>query len=157
MPRKESAMKSRILLGVLVSSWVLVPAMDSALAQFPSGTESRAQIRVLLPSPNAKLWLNDTPTRQQGACRVFVSPPLGEASGYTYTYVLKASWLEKGREVTRAKQVRVRPGQETLVDFTILEAPAERPLTPPIVPESERPLSPPIAPEPGREEPSRQA
>jgi uncharacterized protein (TIGR03000 family) len=110
---------------------------------------------VLVPSPNAKIWFDDTPTHQQGTCRLFVSPPLGR--GETYSYTIKASWLEKGREVIREKQVKVRPGQETLVDFTAQEAPAERPLTPPLAPESERPLTPPIAPEPGREEPSRRA
>src|SRR5262249_54067995 len=109
--------------------------------------------RVLVPSPNANLWFDNTPTHQQGSCRLFLSPPLD--GGKTYTYTTKASWREKGREVTREKQVKVRPGQETLVDFTVQEAPAERPLTPPIVPESERPLTPPIAPAPSSEQPSR--
>ncbi len=148
-------MKSRILLGLLVSGWVFLPEGDSAHAQFPSGTGTPAQIRVLVPSPNANLWFDNTPTLQQGACRLFVSPPLDREK--TYTYTIKASWLERGREVTREKQVKVRPGRETVVDFTAQQAPVERPLTPPIVPESEQPLTPPIAPEPSGEQPSRRA
>lgn len=148
-------MRSRILLGVLVSIGVVFAPVDSARAQSSSGTGAQAQIRVLVPSPDANIWFDDTPTHQKGACRLFVSPHLD--GGKTYTYTVKASWLEKGREVTREKQVKVRPGQESVVDFTAQEPPAERPLTPRIVPESERPLTPPIAPEPGREAPSRHA
>lgn len=146
-------MTSRILLGLLVSSWVLLPAGGSAQAQLPCETGTTALIRVLVPSPNANLWFDNTPMPQQGSCRLFVSPPLDR--GKTYTYTVKASWLERGRKVSREKLVKVRPGRETVVDFTVPEAPAEQPLTPPIVPESEQPLTPPIAPEPSGEQPSR--
>jgi uncharacterized protein (TIGR03000 family) len=148
-------MRSNLLFGTLVSSAVLFTPADAAQAQCPYGTGTRAQVRVVVPSPEAKVWIEDTLTRQKGTDRVFVSPPLEQ--GPTYAYTVKTSWLERGREVTLEKPVKVRPGQESLVDFTVPEAPAERSLTPPIAPESERPLTPPIAPEPGKEEPSRRA
>ncbi len=146
-------MRSRVLLGVLLSSWVLLTVADSARAQVSSGTGIEAWIRVVLPSPDANVWFDHAPTRQKGTDRLFVSPLLHE--GKTYTYTIKASWVENGREVTDERQVRVRPGRETVVNFR------ERPHQGTREParsgpgaDQDRPLTPPIAPEPGRPEPS---
>jgi uncharacterized protein (TIGR03000 family) len=108
---------------------------------------------VLLPAPDASLWIENVRTCQTGTSRVFISPPLGPGN---YTYTVRAAWTEEGRQVTREKTVKVRPGQEVVVDFTAPEARAEdRPLTPPLAPEpggeapaEDRPLTPPLAPEP---------
>src|SRR5262249_13929838 len=35
----------------------------------------------------------------------------------TYTYTLRSTWMENGREVNREKQVSVKPGQEAVVRF----------------------------------------
>lgn len=80
----------------------------------PNGTDSRAQLRIRLPDANAKVWINDTLTRQEGAERTFISPILQPGD---YTYNVKASWMENGSEIVREKQAQVRPGQETLVSF----------------------------------------
>jgi hypothetical protein len=47
--------------------------------------------------------------------RDFISPPLER--GQEYTYTLRASWMENGKEVTREKSVPVRAGQEAMADF----------------------------------------
>jgi uncharacterized protein (TIGR03000 family) len=143
-------MRNHILLGTLVSSFVLLTAANSAQAPLPSGITTQAQIRVLVPSPDASLWFDDTPTRQKGACRLFVSPPLD--AGETYTYPIKTAWLERARTVIAEKQVKVHSGQETVVDFT--ERRSERtgqPARPGPEAYEDRPLTPRIAPEPARE------
>ncbi len=84
--------------------------------------ENQVHIRVLLPSENAKLWFEDTPTEQQGVERVFMTP--GLERGTTYTAKLTAVWKENGKEVKREKKVDIRVGREATVDFTEPE-PAE--------------------------------
>jgi uncharacterized protein (TIGR03000 family) len=136
-------MGNRILLALLVSGWVLFAWTDAVPAQQASRTGTEVLVRVVVPTPNAKLWIENVRTRSTGTHRTFISPPLDV--GQEYVYTIKSAWLEQGRETTQERKVKVRAGQEILVDFTTPEAPAERPLTPP------------IAPEPGNEGSSRRA
>jgi uncharacterized protein (TIGR03000 family) len=152
-------MENRIPPALLVSGFALFTWMDGAQAQQPSRTGTEILLRVVVPTPNAKLWIENVRTRPTGTHRTFISPPLDMGQGYVYT--IKSAWLEQGREITQERKVKVRAGQEVLVDFTAPESPAERPLTPPIAPgrsgemPSERPLTPPIAPEQRNEGSSR--
>jgi uncharacterized protein (TIGR03000 family) len=82
---------------------------------FYAPSENQATVRVTVPVDNAKVWFEDTLTEQKGRTRTFVSPTL--ESGGTFVYKVKASWTQDGREVTRDKDVRVRPGQEATVSF----------------------------------------
>ncbi|MCI0458148.1 MAG: TIGR03000 domain-containing protein [Gemmataceae bacterium] len=110
-------MRSRILLGALVSSWVLLAAADPAQAQSFSQPGTQAVIRVIVPAPNAKIWFDQVRMPPQDAtCRLFVSPPLERRK--SYFYVVKASWVQDGREVSDEREVTVRPGEESRVDFT---------------------------------------
>jgi len=94
------------------------PARSSSQA-FYSGTNAepnQATIRVMVPDANAEVWFESTQTKQKGTDRVFVSPSLEE--GRTYTYQIKATWQENGREVTRQKDVDVQPGSQAVVNFS---------------------------------------
>lgn len=75
-----------------------------------------ARLRVTLPTAEAKLWIQDQPTQQQGLDRVFESPSLD--AGKSYTYSLKATWMENGKEVSKKIDVDVRTGAETPVKIT---------------------------------------
>jgi len=78
-------------------------------------SEDQALIRVLVPDPNAEVRFEESVTKQTGTTRVFASPTLEQ--GRTYTYKIKASWTENGRQVKREKEIEVRPGQETVANF----------------------------------------
>jgi uncharacterized protein (TIGR03000 family) len=74
------------------------------------------RMRVSLPTADAQLWIQDQLTQQRGLERVFESPNL--EPGKSYTYSLRASWMENGKEVVRKLDIDVRSGQVTPVQFT---------------------------------------
>src|SRR5262249_9263105 len=63
-----------------------------------------AYLRVYLPA-GARLLLDEYVAKQTGPERSFETPPL--PAGRTFTYVLKASWLQDGREVVRMAEAKV--------------------------------------------------
>jgi uncharacterized protein (TIGR03000 family) len=82
----------------------------------PSGMDSdKAYVRVILPNPEANLWIGDTATQQRGFERIFVSPPI--EANRDYRYHLRATWREGDRDVTRERDITVRAGRETVVDL----------------------------------------
>jgi uncharacterized protein (TIGR03000 family) len=76
---------------------------------------------VRLPA-NAKLDIEDTPTKSTGEVRTYRSPPL--APGKNYTYTLKATWKEGDKEVVRERSVAVHAGEVVRVDL-FQEAPTK--------------------------------
>jgi uncharacterized protein (TIGR03000 family) len=74
-----------------------------------------ADVEVMVPE-NAALWFDGVPTRQTGAQRAFVSPPL--TPGRDYTYEVHARWIEDGRTVDRTRRIQVRANTRTDVDMT---------------------------------------
>jgi len=91
---------------------------------FYSGAASndRVRLHVVMPSPDARLWVENTATQGSGWERNFDSPPL--TAGQVYTYTLRASWFANGRDVTQEKQVDVRPGEAVTVRFDTAPASA---------------------------------
>jgi len=73
-----------------------------------------ATIIVSVPE-NAKLMIDDQQTISTSAERRFTTPPL--EPGGTFYYTLKANFQRDGRPVTLTKQVNVRAGQESRVNF----------------------------------------
>jgi uncharacterized protein (TIGR03000 family) len=84
----------------------------------PSQSGTDAMIKVEVPDPNARVFFDDAPTRQQGMERIFTSPPLDPNK--TYTYTIRATWMENGKEVNRSKDVQVQAGRTAMVDFRAL-------------------------------------
>jgi uncharacterized protein (TIGR03000 family) len=79
-----------------------------------------ATIRILLPSANAQLSIDDVPTRQTGTERTFISPPL--ESGRSYSYTVTAIWQPNNyTTITRTRKVPVKPGQDLQVDLRQLD------------------------------------
>ena len=75
-----------------------------------------ANIRVIVPDPQARVWFDGNSTSQTGTDRLFNSPSL--TIGSTYNYQIRASWMQGGKEVSQERTVSVTPGQTTVVDFT---------------------------------------
>jgi uncharacterized protein (TIGR03000 family) len=63
---------------------------------------------------NARIWFDGDLTHQTGPVRDFESPPL--QPGQTYTYNIRARWMQNGQPVTQDRTVTVA-GQRTMVDF----------------------------------------
>jgi len=81
----------------------------------PPAVDSAAACLAVRVPPDADLWIADAKTRQQGALRSFVTPPL--KPGAISTYEIHARWKEAGQEVDRTKEITVRCGDRLTVDF----------------------------------------
>jgi uncharacterized protein (TIGR03000 family) len=107
--------------GVRAAGLVMMVVCWAATGRSQSQTQATAQarsatIRVHLPFANAQLIVDDTPTRQAGVDRVFVSPPLDPKMNHVYT--LKAVWQPNNyTTITRVRKVSVKAGQELEADL----------------------------------------
>jgi uncharacterized protein (TIGR03000 family) len=77
--------------------------------------DNTARIRVVVP-PDARVSFGGSATQQTGQVRFFQSPAL--TPGKDYSYDVKATWNENGKEVTRTRHVDVRANATASVDFT---------------------------------------
>jgi uncharacterized protein (TIGR03000 family) len=77
--------------------------------------ELTARVTVRLPA-DATLWVDGKPTKQTGAVREFVTPPVLRA-GQTYRYTFRAEWSEDGRTVSRERPADVRAAGAVTLDF----------------------------------------
>jgi uncharacterized protein (TIGR03000 family) len=73
-------------------------------------------LRVQAPAEDAKLLIDDQPTKQTGKSRLFVTPPL--ARGKSFTYTITARWESNNyTEVIRTRVVSVQAGATIDVDL----------------------------------------
>jgi uncharacterized protein (TIGR03000 family) len=111
-----------------INSYVSPAAWDTTNPQYSSAAQNQntyrsmyspanvdARIRVAVPDANAQVFFDDSPTRQTGLERFFYSPPLDTTKNYSYT--VRATWMENGKEVSRTKDVKVQSGRTSIVDF----------------------------------------
>ncbi len=97
------------------SAWVLLLSAVPAWAQPAAPARQAATLLVRLPA-QALLEIEGQATRQTGAVRRFVSPPLEPGKDYTYT--LTAFWEPNNyTKITRVRKAVVRAGQETTIDL----------------------------------------
>jgi uncharacterized protein (TIGR03000 family) len=81
----------------------------------PQPTDNTARLHVIVPA-GAQVWVGGEETAQTGPDRVFASPAI--QPGRSYTYEVKARWMQEGAPVEQTKQVRVQANQTTTVDFS---------------------------------------
>lgn len=82
---------------------------------YESGDSRKSLLTVIVPASDAQIWLNGTLMSTQGIERNFSSPPLD--AGVNYTYSVKAQWSVDGKPVEQLRDVTVRAGQRSTVDF----------------------------------------
>lgn len=73
-----------------------------------------ATVRLYVPA-DAQVWFDGSATKQTGSGRAFTSPPL--EPGKTYSYDVKAQWIEDGKTVVKTRTVTVQAGRTTEVDM----------------------------------------
>jgi uncharacterized protein (TIGR03000 family) len=83
-------------------------AYESEEAAFPASVRVRT-------APDARLWFGGSATRQTGSLRTLTTPPL--QPGKSYTYPMRAVWMENGKAVARSRTVSVAPGETAEVDL----------------------------------------
>ena len=83
-------------------------------AATPALADASARIELQVPA-DAQVWFGGQKTTQTGTRRYFESPPL--TSGRTYTYEVRASWKEDGREVTESRRLSIRAGDRLNASF----------------------------------------
>jgi len=79
----------------------------------PAIQTNAARIRVTLPDPQARVWVDGQQTSSTGMVRMFHTPELTSGGSYR----IKVSWMEGGREVTKERTCAVNPGQTASLDF----------------------------------------
>jgi uncharacterized protein (TIGR03000 family) len=80
---------------------------------YAEADNTKARLLVIVP-PDARVFVEDQPTQQMGFERLFLSPSLEKGS---YTYTVRATWMENGQEVNRQKQIKVEPGRMSSANF----------------------------------------
>ena len=80
----------------------------------PGSVSDKAEFRVKVPVPNAKVFFNENLVEQQGTDRTLMTPVLQPG---TYNYRVKATWTENGIEKSQDRTVSVQPGQAVTLTF----------------------------------------
>jgi uncharacterized protein (TIGR03000 family) len=96
------------------------PVPNAPPASYPSPGDmpppKNAQIRVIVPDAQAKVWFDGNPTSSTGTERNYHTPDL--TTGASSTYRIRATWVVNGREVTQEQAVPVQVGRMSIADFT---------------------------------------
>jgi len=82
----------------------------------PMPPAATVHLEVVVPSPQARVWVDGQLTSATGTDRSYVTSPLQK--GYSYAYTLRAAWDQGGQQITVERNVQVTPGQTIRVDFT---------------------------------------
>ena len=91
-----------------------VPAEPDPATVAPAPAQP-VTLTILLPTPDAELFLDGMATTLQGAERKFQSPPV--EPGQNYHYKITARWVANGQTVEQTQDVPVTAGQAVTVDF----------------------------------------
>jgi uncharacterized protein (TIGR03000 family) len=109
-------------------------------SDMPKLDDNAVLIGVRVPE-SATIWFDGEKTTQTGTFREFMSPPL--EPGQKFTYEIKATWVDGGKEVSRTRKIDVFAGDRMMVNFLspvknptprgpgVLPAPKPAPSTPP--------------------------
>jgi uncharacterized protein (TIGR03000 family) len=90
---------------------------SNQIMSFYQGNPGQAQttLQVRVPDPNAQVTIDNQPTAQRGTDRVFAVPQL--EAGKTYSYTVRATWMDGAREVSREKKIEFKAGEPLTVNF----------------------------------------
>jgi uncharacterized protein (TIGR03000 family) len=98
--------------------------VDVPAAVTPAIPTDRAVLTVRVPT-EATVWIQDAQSKQTGAERTFVSPPL--EAGREYAYTVKAQWKAGDKEIAQTQTVNVRAGNRGALVFLPVASTAKLP------------------------------
>jgi carbonic anhydrase len=81
----------------------------------PVATKKTTTITLRVPTAEARVWIDSKATTSRGVSRTFETPAL--AVGKEYSYQIKATWVDGGKEVTREKTVTFKGGEPATVEI----------------------------------------
>lgn len=90
-------------------------SVENSRAFYPGAEPDKVLINVTAPA-DARISFQGQPTTQTGVNRRFVSPPI--TAGYRYSYIVQATWMENGREISQTRSFAVQPGDIVNIAFT---------------------------------------
>ena len=76
--------------------------------------DNSATVQIHVPA-NARVWFDNNPTKQSGTMRLFYTPQLD--AGKPFKYSVRVQWDDNGNTMEKTKEIEVRAGQQTDVDF----------------------------------------
>ena len=82
------------------------------------GLANAAQIRVIVPTPEAKITFDGKATTSTGTERLFLTPQLTQGAN---SYRVRVTFLRNGEEVTREQVLSTAPNMTYIVDFTRIQ------------------------------------
>jgi uncharacterized protein (TIGR03000 family) len=128
MNRALTVYRAALVVALLLLAAVPTVGQDKDKDKNKAGDSAApANLVIQLPA-DARLEVDGESTRQSGATRRFVSPPL--KPGTRYSYHLQVWFWEGGKMIVRKRTVPVRAGETTTVD---LRKPAEGDVTPDVI------------------------
>jgi uncharacterized protein (TIGR03000 family) len=102
--------------GLYQSPWDRMPKAPPGTPAPPLAAKDDKAARIVVRVPaDAEVWLEGSKTRQTGAAREFISPPL--ESGENYVYEVRARWTNDGQSVDQTRKVEVHAGDRVSVNF----------------------------------------
>lgn len=113
---------------VTTQQYAMDPAygQDSANSSFYNNPNANGfqpvKLTILLPTPDAQLWIGDNAMSLQGNSRTFESPPIESDKDFIYSF--RTTWMENGSPMERTRQTTVRAGQSITVDLRNTATPA---------------------------------
>jgi len=131
----------------LVLGAVLLVGLPCLAVSQETPPPDRAILVFRVPT-DAKLMIGDGETTQAGPERTFITPRLSRTTGKGFSYTVKATWNEEGKEKKVERVVRFKPGSRVVVDLTVAEKPADKPKAAEKPKEKTRPVEKPKEKEP---------
>jgi uncharacterized protein (TIGR03000 family) len=98
--------------GGMLAGCLLLALTPCLFSQVPP--KQAAYVQLFVPA-NARVEIDGARTSSTGDSRRFVTPPL--TPGGEYRYSVKITWIIQGLVHSLTREVRVRPGQETVLDL----------------------------------------
>jgi uncharacterized protein (TIGR03000 family) len=96
----------------------VAPTTSQSFFNAPVRDNRTVLIHVLVPA-DAKIWFDDDSTKQAGAEREFVSPPL--TPGKYFEYQIRAQWTENGQKKEQTRRVTFQAGDRIHLDFNAVQ------------------------------------
>jgi uncharacterized protein (TIGR03000 family) len=90
------------------------PFTTTSFSRTADASDRTAHLRVIVPDPNADVVVDGARTSSTGTVRQFRSPALDDG---TYTYEVRATWLQDGQTRTKTEKIKVSPGSWSVINF----------------------------------------